>query len=43
MKYAEEYAIFDPPGDATEWNKPRKTILDDVGVRLTPGIHVPGK
>lgn len=40
MKYAEEYALFDPPGDATEWDKPRKTILDEVGVRQQPGIRV---
>lgn len=39
MKYAEEYTVFDPPGNATEWNRPRKTILDGIGVRLAPGIR----
>lgn len=38
MKYAEEYTVYDPPGNAAEWNKPRKTILDGIGVRLAPGI-----
>ena len=35
MKYAEEYAVFDPPGNAAGWNKVRKTILDEVGVRVS--------
>ena len=39
MKYAEEYAVYDPPGNATEWNTPRPTILDGIGVRLAPGIR----
>lgn len=39
MKYAEEYTVYDPPGKAMEWNKPRQTILDGIGVRLSPGIH----
>ena len=43
MKYAEEYAVFAPAGKPTEWNVPRKTILDGLGVRLTPGIPAPGK
>jgi len=38
MKFAEEYTLFDPQGDATKWNVPRKTILDGLGVRLRPGI-----
>lgn len=40
MKYAEEYTLFNPPGTAAEWNAPRKTILDEIGVRLAPGIPV---
>lgn len=43
MDYAEEYAVYDPPGKAADWNRPGKTILDGIGVRLAPGIHVPGK
>ena len=33
MKYAEGYTVYDPPGNATEWNKPRQTILDGIGVQ----------
>lgn len=43
MKYAEEYTVFAPPGKPTDWNVPRKTILDGLGVRLTTGIPAPGK
>ena len=38
MKYAEEYMVFDPPGKAAEWNRPRKTILEGIGVRLAPAL-----
>lgn len=39
MKYAEEYMVFDVTGNVSEWNKPSKTILDEIGLRLPPCIR----